>query len=221
MSRSTRYDYRVVYPNGEMKINDDFIAQGIKHYYYESQFEITDTIYRSCLRVFDQWRKDILNHDPDFSWDQFTKLPYLLQSLKQEQELRFPIVFYNDSVHCGSGRVVIIRLFCPNVLADRLIITDRPIQGSGVITSMTDLEQKLLIKNYIRQNLTQAHAWNFHVDQGIVFGNDFSTDHRNCFPFCKDSEKNHELVQRIKDFVLTNPDLDIESLLAVISQFDL
>ena len=221
MYRSTKHSFHVVYQDGRPMIDHDFIEHSRRYYYYQSNIKISDHAYEGCLTTFDRWRQEVLDGREDFSWDQFTKLPYLYQDLSHRPQLKFPIIIYDGGMRCGLGRCFMVKKFYPHIAVDAIEIMDAPSDTGNRLRSVGDLENILLAKSPAFQHLTDQHIWTFHVVDDIITATDCSADPNNRFPFCKDSEKNTGLLSRIKEFVMDNAAMDIETLLSTVSQFDI
>lgn len=214
----TKFSYKTITPAGEVLAYHDFIQHSDLHYYYEASFSITPAMHQRALWAFDGWRREVWQGRPDFSWDQFTKLPYLRQSLLEEKSLRFPIIFHDDIVCCGNGRVVTIGLYCADLPTDRVICSTRSLDLHR-LHSMADLERVLLAKPFFQRVMHPTRGWNWMVDQGVIRAHDISRTN-NTFPFCKNSERNQPLLSKIKHLVLTSHDRSITDLLEEIGQLD-
>lgn len=217
----TIYRYVVVDDRtGQQKKNWDFIQHSGRYYYYDAEYRITGDFYNGALRWFDEMRHQILADDYTFPWDQLTKLPYLRQSLAQEQQMRYPLTVYGDRVCCGAGRTLMISLFYPHIVMDRVLITNEPQDHPLRINSMAELEYLLLKKTWFRENLSQRSRLYWHVHDGVIYGHDVSRRWTLPFPFCQRSAKNTDLIQAIIELCKSRPSDPIASIVRDIALLD-
>lgn len=214
----TQYRYLVKTNQGELK-NWDFIQHSNLFYYYQERTLLNDRVYEDVLKVFEQWREQVVSGDTTFSWDQFTKMPYLYQSLGVEQQLRFPLIFNQDSLHCGGGRYFVVYNYFKHIQLSSVIIS--PVQlNLPRLYSVCDLETRLLNNAWIQRNLSKKARFTYHLDNDIVVATDLTKSIRNWYPFCKNSERNQQLKQRIQDLLcgMDTRTQSIESVLHSICQ---
>lgn len=214
------YKHRVMTNTGLDRYDHDFIADSDLFYYYQSNFTLDHTARDRAWAAFDLWRDQALQNMPDFSWDQFTKLPYLKQSLEREQCLRFPIIFHDDIVCCGNGRVVTVAMFFPNLPVDRIICSTQPRYDLQHLTTLQDLERVLLQRPFLSRAMRAQRCFNWHVNRGLIVAHDISRTH-NTFPFCKNSQRNARLLDQVKRMVMNSHDQPVEDLLRSIALLDI
>lgn len=213
----TQYRYLVTTEHGPLK-NWDFIQNSNLFYYYEENTQLNDNVYNQALSAFDQWRHQVINGDPTFSWDQFTKMPYLYQSLAQEQQLRFPLIF-NQDLCCGCGRYFVVYNYFKHIKLNSVIISSEQLNLPR-LHSVCDLEEKLLSNSWIQSNVNKKTRFAYHLKDNIVVATDLTKSIRNWFPFCRNSERNIQLKQQIQD-LLCSPhtrEQSIETVLKTICQ---
>lgn len=195
----TQYRYLVKTEQGELK-NWDFIQNSNLFYYYKDPTHLNDQVYADTLAVFDHWRQQVIQGDPTFSWDQFTKMPYLYQSIGIEQQLRFPLIFNQDSLCCGGGRYFVVYNYFKHVPMASVIISPTHLDLPQ-LNSVRDLEEKLLNNIWIQRNVNKKTRFTYQLENNIVVASDLTKSIRNWYPFCKNSERNIHLKQQIQDLL--------------------
>lgn len=223
-----KYSVMVGYSEQKSTVIDQFdFIQGSSHsYYYQEHHPLdTEVVQYQMSVTFERWRKQVINDDPTFGYDQLCKFPYLKKSIEEEKSLRFPLVFFNRELRCGTGRYFTIHNFFPDIKMDAIRIFDYDVTqkscGIDNLVRIHNMDQLLEILfsrgSFMREMEQQGYHLNIHLEDDIIVSSEVSLSADCKFPFISNPAQDQNLINEIKHIIKSTTDEPIFSVIEKIA----
>lgn len=194
-----------VIENNQLRPSYDFIKHSNRYFTYEENFNHQEDSVKEVVNGFlIRCIESAFNNDTNFAWNQLTKMPYIYRTLKDNPVLFFPVVFHNQRLVCGCGRLFTIQNFFPEISVNRIVIQDNFVENA--MLSVNELQDKIMNNSVLKQLQSPGFHLNYHLTNDLIMALEYSTDTTNRFPFVGDSDKHLGLLRHIVAMIKQNYD---------------